>query len=218
MAETLTPEQKSEMLQYLQENGTDFDNVFTNPQKADWSHVVVPIIDMRDPLNVKAFSLDLKSVLDVYGIDVEKLSIQVAGDVATVASDKGIVEGAKGEVLQAEGRINEAETRINKAEGRVNALETDYTTYRDEAAGSANSASNSEGVAVNAKDLAVGAQTASEDTLKAIQALAQQVQEISGKVSAPTILIGSTLYTVSTEVHLGRIFTRYSKVVAAPAQ
>lgn len=214
MAEDLTAAQLAQVLQFLQENGDDYEDTLIAPTtEEEWEKIRIIVRDERDPDNIKACNVDLKTVLFTFGADVEALSQQVKDAVDDIESDKEEISATAQTVSAQADSVADAYSDITgnivpHIDEQKDAVDAGVQTATEKATSATNSANSASGSASTAQNALSGVNT----KLAEMQALYNQMLAVASQSATPTVLIEGQLYKEITTVRNGKIIKEYQLV------
>ena len=210
-------------------NGVDYNPllVITPDTPVDWSKVRMLVVDDRDPANSKTCNVDLKHVLDAYGVNVEKLSQEVKAAMQQLTTEKAAVTAIANQVTTDKGEVA---TNTEAVRGIKTTLDTETVPHinnQKEAVDLATEAAktaarNAETSATNSSNEAIasaGSAKLSSDKYAAMQAeaarmdaLVKQMSALASRQVETTVMIEGKLYTVHSYIKDGRTYHKMAIV------
>ena len=233
MPDPFTPQEiefiNAQVWKMIVNNGVDYNPVLviTPDTPVDWSKIRMLVVDDRDPANSKTCNVDLKHVLDAYGVNVEKLSQEVKTAMQQLTTEKKAVTALANQVTNDKGEVaanaeavrgikttldtdtvphidgqkdavDLAKGEVDKAETRVNASAQAADKRATDADTSATSAANS--------------LTALKSESAKMDALFAQMKALAARESVATVLIEDKIYAIQNIVKDGRSYQKLTLI------
>lgn len=220
MAGKLTPDDLQQVLEFLQSVGDDYEPILIAPTTPeDWTKIIILVRDKRTDTEIPC-NIDMKTVLDTYGGNVEELGKQVQLAVDQILQDKTFVSETAEQVSKDKDSIQKLVDEITgtliphidqqkEAVDQAAATATEKAAEAEKKAGEAFSSASASASSASASAASLAG---TQEKVEEAKAIYDQILALGSQTVEEVILIESTLYKRSMYVKRGRIYEKLEKV------